>query len=108
MVIKEVTRQHRLDFFAKFQCEHCGSISTGQGYNDGYYMNSVLPFCKCPSCGLQSIKGVECVSYGGFKLITKKDLPEGYEPPASYYAGKPTEEGWKASERYPEWPPLYK
>lgn len=99
MVVEKVQRRCRSNFYGLFKCEHCGSISYGQGYSDGYYYHNVLPFCKCPSCGLQSIKGDEKISYGGFELVEKKELPEGYKMPEGYFAGEPEEEGWKECEQ---------
>lgn len=96
MVVEKITRRYHADFWGEFKCEHCRSISTGQGYQDGFYYKNVLPLCKCPACGLQSRKGPVKTSYGGFKLKKKVELPEGYEPPESYYSGEPKEEGWKA------------
>lgn len=107
MVIRKVTRRCGSDFFGEFECEHCGSISEGHGYSDGYYKKNVLPLCKCPSCGLQSREGPVRVSYEGFKLINKKELPEGYEPPESYYSGEPKEEGWKECDRHKDEPFLW-
>ncbi|MDE5830330.1 MAG: hypothetical protein K2H53_01160 [Clostridia bacterium] len=107
MVVQKITKNVHSDFLGQFKCEHCGSILEGHGYHDGYYFKNVLPFCKCPSCGLQSIKGEEKSSYEGFNLILQKDLPEGYTPPESYYSGEPKEEGWKECNRHPDFPCLW-
>ena len=107
MVVEKVQRRCRSNFYGLFKCEHCGSISYGQGYSDGYYYHNVLPFCKCPSCGLQSIKGDENISYGGFELVEKKELPEGYKMPEGYFAEEPEEEGWKECEQNDGKPWLY-
>lgn len=86
MILKRVTKWFHNDFFGEFECEHCKSTSAGRGYNDQTYHERVLPFCECPSCGLQSKKGAVKKSYGGFTLINKKELPQGYELPESYYS----------------------
>jgi len=91
MLVSRITQRSRCDFWGLFQCEHCGSISKGRGYSDGYYHENVLPFCECPACGLQGIKGEVKTSYDGFELVEKKELPEGYEPPERYYSGEPEE-----------------
>jgi hypothetical protein len=53
MKIKQITSQHRNDFCAVMQCEHCGveeKLTTG--YNDAYYHERVIPAMHCQSCGL--------------------------------------------------------
>lgn len=51
MKILEITSQHRNDFHAILECEHCGhKQKLGSGYNDRYYHNHVLPAIKCNSC----------------------------------------------------------
>lgn len=36
MKIKEITSQHRRDFYAVYECEHCGDETTGYGYDKVY------------------------------------------------------------------------
>lgn len=105
--IMKITRTSGMDFWGKFQCEHCGSVSEGRGYNDGYYKTNVLPFCKCPACKMQSIKGPVKVSYDGFKILEKKELPDDYQPPESYFSGQPKEEGWRMEDQVKNQPFLW-
>ena len=51
MRIKEITHQHRRDFTAVYECEHCGYTKTGSGYDDAYFHNTVVPNMVCPACG---------------------------------------------------------
>lgn len=52
MKIKEITSQHRRDFWAVYQCEHCGHEHKGSGYDDDNFHRNVIPKeMKCPSCG---------------------------------------------------------
>ena len=52
MFIKEKPRQHRRDFEAIMECEHCGNTEKlTSGYDDAYYHNSVIPEMKCEKCG---------------------------------------------------------
>ena len=52
MHIKQINSQHRRDFYAVYECEHCGHV-TGekQGYDDANFHNNVIPAIKCPNCG---------------------------------------------------------
>ena len=51
MKIKRITDQHRRDFTALYECEGCGNISTGSGYDDRNFHDNVIPAMKCPACG---------------------------------------------------------
>ena len=51
MKIKRITSQHRRDFWAEFECEHCGHVEMKSGYDDDYFHQSVIPAMKCPVCG---------------------------------------------------------
>lgn len=51
MKIKEIVNQHRRDFTAIYECEHCGHIYRGAGYDDDNFHSSVVPAMKCESCG---------------------------------------------------------
>ncbi len=51
MKIKEIIAQHRRDFMAIYECEHCGHEEQGSGYDDAYYHNTVVPKRKCDKCG---------------------------------------------------------
>jgi ribosomal protein L37AE/L43A len=51
MRIKEIISQHRRDFEAIFECEHCGYTETKGGYDDANYHQNVIPKMKCSKCG---------------------------------------------------------
>lgn len=51
MKIKEITSQHRRDFEAIYECEHCGATEEGAGYDDTNYHQNVVPKKKCKVCG---------------------------------------------------------
>lgn len=50
MKIKEILHQHRRDFRAIFECEHCGYTVEMTGYDDTHYHTNVIPKMKCPRC----------------------------------------------------------
>jgi len=51
MKIKEIKKQHRRDFIADFECDHCGHIVKDvQGYDDAFFHGSVVPEMRCPKC----------------------------------------------------------
>lgn len=52
MKIKRTFNEHRYDFHADMECEHCGHIQTiTTGYNDAYYHQKVIPAMTCRKCG---------------------------------------------------------
>ena len=51
MKIKKITSQHRRDFSAVYECEHCGAESEGSGYDDAYFHETVIPMMECQKCG---------------------------------------------------------
>lgn len=51
MRIKEIISQHRRDFTAIYECEHCGETVKGGGYYDANFHNNVIPKMPCKSCG---------------------------------------------------------
>lgn len=53
MKIRKITYQHRRDFKAIYECEHCGYIDEvdSWGYDDTYFHKNVIPKMKCPKCG---------------------------------------------------------
>ena len=51
MRIKEIISQHRRDFKAIFECEHCGYTETKSGYDDANYHQNVISKMKCSKCG---------------------------------------------------------
>ena len=51
MKIKKITSQHRRDFTAILECDHCGHTQTlSGGYDDDYYHQNVIPNIKCKKC----------------------------------------------------------
>lgn len=50
MKIKKIISQHRRDFFAVYECEHCGHEHKASGYDDAFFHNSVVPGMVCPKC----------------------------------------------------------
>jgi len=51
MRIKKIVSQHRRDFQAIYECEHCGYTETGYGYDDTNFHQNVIPTMKCKKCG---------------------------------------------------------
>ena len=51
MRIKSIIRQHRRDFTAIYECEHCGHSYQDYGYDDAHFHNDVIPNKACPKCG---------------------------------------------------------
>ena len=51
MKIQKITSQHRRDFTAIYECEHCGCEKESDGYDDSYFHNNVIPDMKCENCG---------------------------------------------------------
>ena len=55
MKIKEILSQHRRDFTATLECEHCGHEEhLDNGYDDRNYHENVIPSFKCNDCGLKA------------------------------------------------------
>lgn len=51
MKIQKKLDQHRRDFTAIYECEHCGHTHEGSGYDDAYFHKEVVPKMKCKECG---------------------------------------------------------
>lgn len=51
MKIKEVKHQNRRDFYADYECESCGHVQYGNGYDDRNFHDNVIPNMKCQECG---------------------------------------------------------
>jgi len=51
MKIKKITSQSRRDFYAIYECEHCGHTEKGYGYDDANFHHNVIPEMKCSECG---------------------------------------------------------
>ena len=52
MKIRKINNQSRRDFYATYECEHCGHTEDSQGYDDPHFHQNVIPAMKCKSCGL--------------------------------------------------------
>ena len=51
MKIKTIVSQHRRDFHAIYECEHCQAEKKGYGYDDSYFHGTVIPKMVCAACG---------------------------------------------------------
>ena len=51
MRIQKKISQHRRDFRAIYECEHCGATREDYGYDDAYFHTKVIPGFPCPVCG---------------------------------------------------------
>lgn len=52
MRIKKKISQHRRDFYAIYECEHCGHETRKKpGYDDFYFHDVVIPGMTCAACG---------------------------------------------------------
>ena len=51
MKIKKITNQHRRDFWAVYECEHCKNEQKGTGYDDANFHSNVIPKMLCGECG---------------------------------------------------------
>lgn len=49
--IKTILTQHRRDFTAIYECEHCGFTMKSDGYDDTNFHVNVIPNMKCTACG---------------------------------------------------------
>lgn len=54
MKIKEIINQSRRDFYAVYECEHCGVTRKDSGYDDRNFHENVIPDMKCKECGKKS------------------------------------------------------
>jgi len=54
MKIKKILHQHRRDFTAIYICEHCGFEREGNGYDDDFFHQNVIPKMKCKKCEKKS------------------------------------------------------
>jgi ribosomal protein S27AE len=53
MKIKNIVSQHRRDFTAIYICGHCGHEEKGEGYDDMFFHENVIPDMKCGKCGMK-------------------------------------------------------
>lgn len=51
MKIQKIESQSRRDFYAIYECEHCGFAERGYGYDDDNFHRNVIPKMKCGKCG---------------------------------------------------------
>lgn len=51
MKIKSIQSQSRRDFYAIYECEHCGHTERGSGYDDDNFHRNAIPAMECNSCG---------------------------------------------------------
>lgn len=54
MKIKKLHHQHRRDFRATYECEHCKHTEDMDGYDDENFHVNVIPGMKCKECGKTS------------------------------------------------------
>ena len=62
MKIKTIKSQNRRDFVAVYVCEHCDHEEEGQGYDDNYFHQNVVPEKKCPKCGKKAPEGYRALT----------------------------------------------
>ena len=70
MKIKKIIWQHRRDFTAIYECEHCSQEKEAGGYDDANFHENVIPTMPCKACGK--------VSPSDYRPLTTK-YPEGYQ-----------------------------
>ena len=71
MKIKEIVSQHRRDFWAIYECEHCEhKTDKKSGYDDANFHQNVIPKMKCPKCNKTALDN--------YKPLTTK-YPEGFQ-----------------------------
>lgn len=51
MRIKKILSQHRRDFQAIYECDHCGDTVESTGYDDDHFHRHVVPLMVCEKCG---------------------------------------------------------
>lgn len=54
MKIKKIISQSRRDLTAEYECEHCGYIYEGYGYDNSHFHRNVIPNIECPKCKLKT------------------------------------------------------
>lgn len=73
MKIQKILSQYRRDFKAIYECEGCESIKEGEGYDDAYFHEIVIPNMKCDNCGKTSRE-----TGSDYRPLTTK-YPEGHQ-----------------------------
>lgn len=56
MKIKKILSQHRRDFKAVYECEHCDATREDIGYDDRHFHATVIPDMACKKCGKKAPK----------------------------------------------------
>lgn len=51
MKIQKIISQHRRDFQAIYECEHCAHTVRSYGYDDANFHQNVVPNMQCEQCG---------------------------------------------------------
>jgi ssDNA-binding Zn-finger/Zn-ribbon topoisomerase 1 len=52
MKIHKIESEYGNDFYATYECEHCGHVTAKKpGYHDQYFHTQVIPGQWCPECG---------------------------------------------------------
>ncbi len=51
MRIAKVIARHNKQMNLRFECEYCGYVFIGTGYDCEYFHESVVPELACDSCG---------------------------------------------------------
>ena len=52
MKIQKILSQHRRDFSAILECEHCkAEEKLNSGYDDDFYHRNIIPNMECKNCG---------------------------------------------------------
>ena len=71
MKIKKIKSQHRRDFTAIYECEHCGYTTEGNGYDDANFHQNVIPCMECKKCGKTADKNYRplATKYHEFEII---------------------------------------
>ncbi|MGI6602743.1 MAG: hypothetical protein ACOX3P_03815 [Saccharofermentanales bacterium] len=77
MKIKRILQQHRRDFRAEYECQFCGHIAIGTGYDDANFHENVIPKMVCDSCGKSVAANKDELTEEYRPLATK--YPEGYQ-----------------------------
>ncbi len=57
MKIKKIDSQYRRDFYAIYECQHCGHEERKGGYDDANFHQNVIPKMECEKCGKTASDG---------------------------------------------------
>lgn len=69
MKIKTILSQHRRDFTAIYECQHCGHTLESTGYDDQNFHKNVIPDWACPKCNKKADEN--------YRALTTK-YPDGF------------------------------